>query len=393
MKGHIRKRGKRSWAVVVELERGPGGKRKQKWHTVQGTKKYAERKLTELLHSLDTGSYAEPTELTVATFLDRWLSEYAKRQVAGKTYERYVSIVNLHLKPLLGRLLLGKLQPLHLESAYTTWLETGRKKKQKEGPAGLSSRTVLQHHRILHKALKMAVRWRLISQNPADAVEPPTYQGREIQPLDEGGSAWLLDFANDSRLYGPILLAVAGGLRRGEILALRWTDVDLESAVIMVRRSIEQTKGVLKFKDTKGKRSRALSLPTLAIDALKKHSDQQNECRRLLGDAYYQNGLIFPSEDGSIWRPDSFTSAFVTLAERAGLKGIRFHDLRHSHASQLLRHGVHPKVVQERLGHSSIAITMDVYSHLLPGMQEEAAKKVDQALRAAIRKREQARPQ
>jgi integrase len=377
----------------VELERDPEGKRRQKWHTIHGTKKLAEQKLAELLHSLDTGSYLEPTDFTVATFLDRWLSEYAKRQVAGKTYERYASIVHHHLKPALGRFLLGKLQPLHLESAYTTWLETGRKKKQKEGPAGLSPRTVLQHHRILHKALKMAVRWRLISQNPADAVEPPTYQGREIQPLDEGGSAWLLEFANDGRLHGPILLAVAGGLRRGEILALRWVDVDLESAVIMVRRSIEQTKGVLKFKDTKGKRSRALPLPTLAIDALKAHSEHQDECRRLLGSAYCENGLVFPTEDGSIWRPDNFTSAFVTLAERAGLKGIRFHDLRHSHASQLLRHGVHPKVVQERLGHSSIAMTMDIYSHLLPGMQEEAAQKVDQALRTAIRKREQARPQ
>lgn len=136
-----------------------------------------------------------------------------------------------------------------------------------------------------------------------------------------------------------------------------------------------------------------LSLPGIVVDALKLHQEQQGLCKMAFGAAYQDNGLVFPNEDGTIWRPDSFTSAFVLVSRRAGLSGIRFHDLRHSHASQLLRQGVHPKIVQERLGHSGMAITMDIYSHLLPGMQEEAAHKIDQSLRAAIKKRSVARPQ
>ena len=393
MKGHIRRRGERSWAIVLDLGRDAEGKRVQKWHTVQGTKKEAERKLTEILHSMSTGFYVEPSKLTVGDFLDRWLTEYAQRQVSGKTYERYASIVKLHLKPELGNVVLSKLQPLQLEGAYTKWMKTGRKKKDLEGPQGLSPRTVLQHHRVLHKALKMAVRWQLLARNPADAVEPPRFEQKEIRPLDEAGTAWMLEFARGTRLYVPILFSVAVGTRRGETLALRWIDLDLEAGTVSVRRSIEQTKDCLRFKETKGKGARVLPLPSLLVEALNAHKMEQQKVAATLGREHNSGCLVFPNDEGGIWRPDNFTSAFVTLTEKSGLKGVRFHDLRHSHASQLLRQGVHPKIVQERLGHSGIAVTMDIYSHVLPGMQEKASQGFDDALRSAIKKLSTARPQ
>ncbi|HXE65354.1 MAG TPA: site-specific integrase [Bryobacteraceae bacterium] len=189
-----------------------------------------------------------------------------------------------------------------------------------------------------------------------------------------------------TRLYGPILFSVALGTRRGETLAVRWVDLDLEAGIVSIRRSIEQTKDSLRFKETKGKGARILPLPGLLVEALKSHETEQKEQAATLGREHNSGCLVFPNDGGGIWRPDNFTSAFVTLTEKSGLKGVRFHDLRHSHASQLLRQGVHPKIVQERLGHSGIAVTMDIYSHVLPGMQEQAAQGFDDALRSAIKK-------
>jgi len=179
---------------------------------------------------------------------------------------------------------------------------------------------------------------------------------------------------------------VALGTRRGETLAVRWVDLDLEAGIVSIRRSIEQTKDSLRFKETKGKGARILPLPGLLVEALKSHETEQKEQAATLGREHNSGCLVFPNDGGGIWRPDNFTSAFVTLTEKSGLKGVRFHDLRHSHASQLLRQGVHPKIVQERLGHSGIAVTMDIYSHVLPGMQEQAAQGFDDALRSAIKK-------
>jgi integrase len=330
--------------------------------------------------------YVEPGNLTVKDYLEKWLSDYARVKVSGKTLERYAGIVNDHLVPAVGQLPLCKLQPLHVQAYYSHALETGRK-DGREG--GLSAQTVLHHHRILSEALKQAVRWQLVARNVCDAVEPPRVQRTEMQAYDETRTAWLLDAALGTRLHMPILLAITTGMRRGEILALRWSDVQPGTGALMVRRSLQETKSGLEFKEPKSRHGRRLTLPTITLELLEEHRSTQAERMRALGSDYQDNDLVCCRDDGTIWPPSAFTSAYRDLLRRRGIANIRFHDLRHSHASQLLRAGVSPKVISERLGHSKVGFTLDVYSHLLPGMQEEAAQKTDAGLRAAITKQRQ----
>jgi integrase len=382
MTGSLKKRSEKSWSIVLYLGRDPiTGKKKQSWRTVHGTKKDAERELNRLLHELDTGAYIDPSRLTVGEYLDKWL-DYAKTNVSGKTYERYEGIVRDHLKPALGAHLLTKLQPLHVQAHYSASLKNGRKDGR---DGGLSAQTVVHHHSVLREALNRAVKWGLVARNVADAVEPPRPEKFEMKAIDETQTAWLIEASERTRLYIPILLAVTTGMRRGEILALRWQDVELGHGFLTVRRSLQQTKaGGLKFKPTKGNRPRPISIPQLLTDALTEHSAQQGARKAAFGSDFQDHDLVCCVEDGAIWKPSAFTSAYRDLLRRRKIRNIRFHDLRHSHASQLLRAGINPKVISERLGHSKVAFTLDVYSHLLPGMQEEAATKTDAGLRAAL---------
>ena len=259
-------------------------------------------------------------------------------------------------------------------------LESGRK----DGRGGLSAQTVVHFHRILHKALEQAVKWQLVARNVCDAVDVPRPQRHEMKALTEEETTRLLTAARETRLYVPILLAVATGMRRGEILALRWDALDLEAGTLSVSRSLEQTAGNLNFKAPKTDRSRrTVVLPRFAVVALQCHKGEQAKLRLLLGPGYQDHGLVVARADGSPWRPDVFSTEFGVLIRKTEVPPVRFHDLRHSHASQLFRAGIHPKIVSERLGHSGVGITLDTYSHLLPGMQEEAASKLDSAFRAA----------
>jgi integrase len=227
--------------------------------------------------------------------------------------------------------------------------------------------------------------WQLLPRNPADAVEPPRPARKEMAALDEKQTASLLQLARDTPLSIPILLAVTTGLRRGELLALRWEDLDLQAATLAVRRTLEQTHGALTFKQPKTPKSRrVVAVPRLTIDALRSHRSEQAKNRLLLGAAYQDDGLICAKPDGRPVDPRSVSHAFAALIRRSGLRRVRFHDRRHSHATQLLAQGIHPKVVSERLGHSTVGITLDVYSHVLPSMQEEAARRIDVALCAAL---------
>ena len=381
MKGHIRKRGVRSWAIVLDLGRDVAGKRKQKWHSVRGSKKDAQAELARLVHEINTGSYVEPSKMPVRDYLDRWLENYGEQSVSPKTLERYREIIESHIKPAIGGYVLSKLMPLHIQSFYTEALTSGRK----DGTGGLSPQTVLHFHRLLHRALGQAVKWQLLVRNPVDAVEPPRPERKEMSVLDSAGTADLLAKLNGTRLYAPVLIAVTTGLRRGEFLALRWRDIDLDKRQITVNQALEQTKGHLRFKVPKTERSRRrVALPTFVATILKAYKREQNETRLKLGPAYQNNDLVYPRPDGTAWPPDSFSTAFAAFIRSSGMPHIRLHDLRHSHATQLLLQGVHPKIVSERLGHSKVGITLDTYSHVLPGMQEDAVALIDSALRAAI---------
>lgn len=180
------------------------------------------------------------------------------------------------------------------------------------------------------------------------------------------------------------MLALATGLRRGELLALTWTNVDLGKALITVCRSLQQTNGGVSIKEPKSGRGRQLALPAFAVEALRAHRARQAEERLLLGPAYVDKDLVFPRYDGSFWEPDSFTSSFASAVRKLGLRAVNFHALRHSHATILLKQGVNPKVVSERLGHAKVGTTLDIYSHVLPNMQEQAALGLDRAFRRAM---------
>ncbi|BAQ15606.1 tyrosine-type recombinase/integrase [Methyloceanibacter caenitepidi] len=381
MRGHIRKRGGSSWAIVLDLGRDAAGKRRQKWHSIKGTRRDAQRELARLLNELNIGAYVEPARMTVSEFFDRWLADYAKPKVSAKTFERYREMIDGHIRPALGTYMLPKLAPLHIQSFYSHALARGRK----DGKGGLSAQSVVHFHRVLHKALAQAVKWQLLARNPVDAVEPPRAERKEMRALDEEETAKLLGLLDGNRLYAPVFLAVTTGLRRGEILGLRWSDMDLEAGTLTVVQSLEQTKDGLKFKAPKTHRSRrSIALPAMTVEVLRAHRAAQAEERLALGPAYEENGLVCPRPGGGSWAPDAFSTAFAAFVRRSGMKPFRFHDLRHSHATHLLRAGVHPKVVSERLGHSSVGITLDTYSHVLPGMQQEAVKLVDFALATAI---------
>ena len=378
MQGSFLKRG-RKWAFVLDVPSGDGSRR-QKWFSGYATKKDAERDFGQIVGELYGGSFIEPTSMTVAAYLRHWLAAYARTSVSAKTYERYAEIVESNLIPALGRYQLSKLGPAVIQAFYSDQLLHGRK-----SGGALSARTVLNMHRVLRQALKHAVKWQLLARNPADATEPPRPRPTEICALDEAQSRALLTAAKDTELFVPIQLALATGMRRGEILALRWADVDMERAVLKVCRSVEQTHDGLSFKapkTAKGRRQVALSKDT--VESLRAHKKKQAEARLLLGPGYDNGDLVVARTDGRCLKPDSFTVAFKKFARGFGMPSLRFHDLRHTHATLLLRQGIHPKIVSERLGHATIAITLDTYSHVLPGMQAEAARLIDEALSGAI---------
>lgn len=384
MKGHLKKRGKNSWSIVITLGRDAEGKLRQKWHTVRGPKREAQRKLNELLDNLDKGTYVEPSKVTVKDFLNDWL-RVAASKVNRKTHLEYEKIVNRHLIPNLGHIKLQEVKPKTLDLYYAKAQTSGRA----DGKGGLSNQTVLNHHRVLSRAFKQAVRWRLLAFNPATDAEPPVPQAAEMRALDAAETATLLRAADGSRVYAPALVAVTTGLRRGELLGLKWPDIDFDAGELSVRRSLEWVKGEVQFKPPKTAKSRRkVSLPDVTVEALRAHRADQARERLQLGPDYQDNGLVFAWFDGNVWIPDRFTAAFRRLVNKAGIGHLRFHDLRHSHATQLLKEGVHPKVVSERLGHATIAITLDTYSHVLPGLQEDAASRVDAAFKAAMQNAE-----
>ena len=355
------------------------GKRKTKYKTVRGTRREAEKELRKLLRQVDTGDYFEPNKVTVTGLLDRWI-DHMKAQVAPKTLDRYEQLIENNIKPVLGSMKLEQLRPYHIEGAWTVLLQEGRK----DNKGGLAPQTVKHCHRLLRQAIAQAVRWQLISRNPADAVEPPRVARKDLEVLDVEQTAALLRAISKSQYYLPMIIAVTTGLRRGETLAVRWRDIDLDGGGLSVMQSLEQTKAGLRFKEPKNGRFRNVAMPSLLITELRRHKLHQAEELLKLGIRQSKDTLVCCRFDGEPMNPEDLSRRFPDAVVKAGLPRITFHTLRHSHATQLLSGGTHPKVAQERLGHGSISVTMDLYSHHVPGMQEEAAERVDTALRRAL---------
>lgn len=374
MRGHIRKRGKNSWSIAISLGfQDAHGKYKYKWHTVHGTKRDAEVELTRILKQLDEGSYVNPSKITVKGHLEKWLSA-VEPNVSRKTFVGYQEICDRHLIPAFGTIRLRKLSPEHLDTYYAEALCSGRL----DGKGGLTAQTVLHHHRILSQALERAVKWQLLGSNPAKAAEPPRVSKTEVRALDTDTLGTLLKAAKLTILYVPVLLAVTTGLRRGELLGLKWADVDLEAKTLRVQRSVGRVRGSIHVTPPKTEKSRrTVALPESTVAELQRHSLSQKKNKLRLGSVYVDEDWVFARQNGAIWSPDAFTGSFRKLVRDSKLGAIRFHDLRHTHATQLLKNGIFIKVVSERLGHSSIQITLDTYAHVLPGMQDEAAASIN----------------
>ena len=338
-------------------------------------------KLNTALHERQKGTLITTPQQTLDQYLKDWLENTVKDTVRPRTYERYESIVRLHIVPTLGKVKLQALTPRHIQ--------TLKSKKLKEG---LSPTTVSAIQDMFHKALDDAIKMELLSRNVCEAVSSPRKQHKEIQPLMPDEALKLLDAAKGHPQEALFVLALATGMRRGELLGLKWQDINFTDGTLQVRRTLSRLptqmgkdNGDLYIEaDTKTKSSkRNIVLAGFAFEALKQHRVRQEEMRRVAGDSWVDHDYVFCTSIGTHLDPGH--DALVQLKhllEKAGLPERRFHDLRHSAATLLLSMGIHPKVVQEILGHTEISMTMDIYSHVLPTMQRDAMNKLNQAFEA-----------
>src|SRR3712207_4198005 len=367
--GSISRRKNGGWMAQYTAYLAEGSKRK----TLYGkTRQEVAAKLAKALSDRENGLILNAGNQTLGEYLERWLNSSVKGSVKSKTFNDYEWLVRKHIAPALGRIKLKALSPTHLQGLYQAKLEVG-----------LSPSTVRHLHVVLHRALDQALRWGLVPRNVSKAVDPPKVQKKEIRPLCADQARRLLEVAHGDRLEALYVLAVHCGLRQGELLGLRWEDVDLEAGTLQVRRTLTTTKGGPRFTAPKTAKSRrSIKLTAGAVDALRRHHDRQFEESTRLAGLWQDYGLVFATTRGTSFNPSNLTSrSFKPLLKRVGLPDIRFHDLRHTCATLLLSKGVHPKLVQELLGHATIAITLDTYSHVLPGMGDQTANAMESALK------------
>lgn len=378
----IRERSPGRWAIIVETRDPTTGRRKPKWHSFKGSKKEAIKERARLVTEQSQGNYLEPSKTTVAQFFDRWL-EHMASQVSPRTHVRYRELAQKNILPLIGGVMLTALRPAMISQAYAKALTEGRR----NGKGGLSPQTVTHMHRVLKQAIGQAVKWEILNRNPVDAVDPPKSVRAPMQTYDLDQTAELIEAMRPTRMFVPTLLAVLCGMRRGEIAALTWKNVDLVNGELSVVVSAEQIKTQVRYKLPKSGKGRIIALSASLVDELRAHRLRQAEELLRFGVRLVDDTFVVAQMDGTPLQPDTLTQDWFRKLEGTKLPRIRFHDLRHAHATHMLANGVHPKVASERLGHSRIGITLDLYSHVLPGMDADAAERVDAALQTAIAKR------
>ena len=369
MKGGIRKRGD-SYTIAISLGKDPNtGKYKYHYETVTGTRELAKKRRAELIHQLDNGTFIRPSKTTFAEYLERWLNEYAKPNLSPRGFERYAGIIRQHLIPAMGNMPLTQVKPEHIQKHYSMMHSKG-----------LSANTVKYHHAVVHKALQAAMKWGLLNRNVADSVDVPRSHQKEMQTWDDFEVRQFLESAKDSPYYALFHTALYTGMRRSELLGLQWRDVAIQK--IHVNRSLHHLKdGSYVFTQPKSVKSRrTIDLSPSSIITLTEHKERQEAIRAMIGTPLKQDDMVFGTPEGKPLRPNTITRAWTTLAIKAGVKPIRLHDARHTHASLMLKQGVHPKIVQDRLGHATIQMTLDIYSHVMPGLQQAAAESFDRLL-------------
>lgn len=371
------------------------------------TRKEVQDKLSKVLHDVKNGVFVTPSKITFAEWLDTWLNEYAKPQLRPTTYADYYRWIKNHIKPGLGGILLKDLQPSHIQKFYNQKLhepkmdrrsEETKKKNPNKMISPLSARSVRYLHVLIRESLQQALKENLITRNPADATRPPKITKKEAAFLTADQISVFLKSISEDRWYAAFVTVLGTGLRLGELAALRWENVDLKKGIIHVKEAVSRvetfepegpkTKLIIQPPKTK-KGLRSIPLPAFVIEELKRLKTRQTEEKILLGTAwqaklreemgenYKDPGFLFTWQDGRPVDPDYLSKHFRKLIKKANIEGIHFHSLRHSYASLLLSNNVHPKIVQENLGHSTISMTLDTYSHVAPGLKEAAAKSLD----------------
>jgi len=370
----VRKRSKGSWEIYLDAGRDPGtGRRLRHYETIGGTKREAEQRLAELKVSIEKGTYIKsPRTLTFGDYLAEWLRSHAELHCRLRTAEGYRHIINHYLIPALGRICLSQLRPQHISNYCSAAVHRG-----------LSNRTVLHHYRPLHKALKDGVKLGLIGVNPCDGVDDPKPVDKEMKILLPDGVSKFLSVAQKAPwpCYYLFYTLLFTGLRRSEALALTWGSIDLELCILSVTQTLHKLSGgkyVIQPPKTRRSRRQIDMPPSLAL-LLRDYRSEVETQRLLLGKSLTDNDFVFTHPDGTPLDPSSITHVFVKMVRKAGLK-LRLHDLRHSYASIMLAAGINVKAISESLGHANIGITLDIYSHLLPGVGKAAAERFEKLL-------------
>jgi integrase len=374
MPGQLIKRNERTWLVRIFTGRDESGKRRYLNKTVKGGKKDAERYLTTTLSAISNGTFVEPSSFTLNEYLDKWLESACRQRVSERTFAEYTALLKRYVRESLGKKKLSDLRALDIQTLYSELLQRG-----------LSPRIVRYTHAVLSSSLKQAVRWNILYRNPAESVQLPKLVRKEMRALTAEESGGFLRALAEDRNRALFALALSTGMRPEEYLGLRWVDVDFIKATVMVRRALVwRTKGGgWYFTEPKTSRSRrTIPLPCSMSRALAEHKRRQSEERLKLGSEWQDHDLVFTTSIGTPLNISNLTRKhFKPALERAGLpRTIRLYDLRHTCATLLLSAGENPKVVSERLGHASITLTLDVYSHVLPDMQRAATEKLESLL-------------
>ena len=367
MAGQIVRRGPGRWLVRIYLGRDAAGKRRYHNKTIHGTKRDADRYRTKTLRELDTGTFVEASQRTLEDFLNEWLEVSVKPRVRQRTHQDYSSLAARYLIPSLGHLRLSQISATDIQRVYADLQERG-----------LSPRTVRYTHSVLHSSLEQAVKWRMLARNPAKLVDLPRQERREMQVLGPDEATRFLDAASSDRWFALWALLLTTGLRPGEALALKWSDLDGER--LRVQRNLARhAGGSWQFAEPKSARARrVVTLPASILRVLQARRKRQLKERLKAGERWEHNDLIFASQTGQpLDFPVTVRRHFKPILKRASLPPIRPYDLRHTCATLLLAAGENVKVVSERLGHASATLTLDVYSHVLPDMQQQAAERLE----------------
>jgi integrase len=382
MRGNITRRGKSSWRIKFDAGTGDDGKRRYHVETIRGARKDAEALLAKRLNELAHGRYVAPTVETVASYAEHWLTNIAPADRCATTVERYATLIRAHILPGLGKVPLQKLDGPMLDRFYARLRKEGRRDGK-----GLASMTLRHVHRLLSQLLSSAVKAKKLPKSPMTDLQtkPSKAKAKKVDVLDDAELAKLLDHLRGNWFYLPSLLAACTGLRRGEVLGLRWRDLDFAKGTLTVAQSAEVIGGKVVMTAPKTERSRrTIELPASVLPELTLHRKEQAERRLRLGLGKDRDGLVFTNSLGSVIAPEVLSVTFTRAVVAIGIKRITFHALRHGHITALLRAGVPVHVVSARAGHARPSITLDTYAHLLTGDDSAAAKIADALLRKML---------